>query len=265
MGPGGAVLALALACASPAGAAAQAAASAPAAVPPLPAGVLEALALSAGYVTSARTLEDDGEILAYAVEGEIEERSLSVFDVVHVTPVLDGRPAAVGDSLLVYRDGGELRHPESNAVLGTTVVPTGIAVVTSLEGDVASAMIVDAFAAVVVGQRVQRLARRPETAWPAGERAPGEGLVVGVRPSSAIIEPFAVVFLDLPAGGALVAGDEVALVRTEVEDGRRLPEVDIGAARVVDVGPDAATALVVRLARSDLQVGDRYRRLEVAP
>ena len=28
-------------------------------------------------------VDDDGEILAYGVEGEIEERSLSVFDVVH--------------------------------------------------------------------------------------------------------------------------------------------------------------------------------------
>jgi hypothetical protein len=255
-------MAAALAATAPAGAA-QTSVSTPA--PPLPAGVLEALALAAGYVAPARTLGDDGVILGYGAEGEIEERSLTVFDVVHVTPVLDGAPAVVGDSLLLYRDGGDLRHPETHAVLGRMVVPTGLAVVTSLEGDVASATIVDAFAPVVAGQRVQRVVRRPETAWPEGERAPGAGIVVGVRPRTAIVEPYAVVFLDLPAGSALAPGDEVALVRAPVEDGRRLPEIELGAARVVDVGPDAATALVVRLARSDLEMGDRYRRLETAP
>ncbi|HEY7530830.1 MAG TPA: hypothetical protein VIC56_09155 [Gemmatimonadota bacterium] len=235
------------------------------AAPSLPAGVLEALALSAGYVAPARTLDDDGEIVGYGAEGDIEERSLTVFDVVHVTPAIDGGPAAVGDSLLLYRDAGDLRHPESDAVLGRIVVPTGVAVVTSLEGDVASAVVVDAFAPVVAGQGAQRLVRRLETALPAGERAPGAGMVLGVRPRSAIVEPYAVVFLDLPAGGALAPGDDVALVRSVVEDGRRLPEVEIGAARVVDVGPDAATAIVTRLGRSDLEVGDRYRRLEPAP
>jgi hypothetical protein len=230
----------------------------------LPEAAIRALTVAAGYVTPASALADDGEVLASTTEGDIAERSLTVFDVIHVDPTFDGRTAAIGDSLLVYRDRGDLRHPESDDVLGRVVYPTGIAVVTSLEGDVASAVITHGFAPVVAGQRVQYLRER-QSPLPAGERLLGEGLVVGFRERVAILEPYSVIYLDLSAGSDLRAGEEVRLVRPASEEGRELPEIEIGTARVLDVGQAAATALVLELARSDLEVGDRYRSLSPGP
>jgi hypothetical protein len=225
---------------------------------------LRSAAIAAGYVSPEAALADDGRVIASATEGAIPERSLSVFDVVHLDAVFDGRPTAVGDTLLVYRRGRYLESPATHRGLGRVVYPTGMAVVRSIEGDVASAQLVDAFDAVLVGQSVQYLkpARSPV---PADERIPGEGLVVGFKDRSAIQPPFAVLYLDLAPGSDLRPGQELKLVRPDAVDGRTLPEIELGSARVLDVGEAAATAAVTALARSDLRVGDRYRAVERAP
>jgi hypothetical protein len=222
---------------------------------------LRATAIGAGYVSADAALEDDGRVLASATEGSLAERSLSVFDVIHVDLAFDGRAAVVGDTLLVYRRGRDLESPVSHADLGRVVYPTGLAIVTAVDKDVASARIVDAFHPVQVGQRVQYLKARP-SALPVGELAHAEGSVVGVRDRSAIQAPFAIIYLDLPAGSGLQVGQEVALLRPTFEDGRELPEIELGSALVLDVSATAATAAVTALDRSDLEVGDRYRTLE---
>lgn len=225
---------------------------------------LRSAAIAAGYVSPEAALEDDGRVIASATEGAMPERSLSVFDVVHLDAVFDGRPAAVGDTLLVYRRGRSLESPATHRSLGRVVYPTGVAVVRSTEGDVASAQLVDAFDAVQVGQSVQYL-KPAQSLVPADERVPGEGVVVGFKDRSAIQEPFAILYLDLPPGSDLRPGQELKLVRPDAVDGRTLPEIELGSARVLDVGEAAATAAVTALARSDLRVGDRYRAVERAP
>ena len=68
------------------GAAGPASAQTPAdAVAGPPEQALDKLAAAAGYVAPAEALEDDGEIVGSNTEGAIPDRSLSVFDVVHVT------------------------------------------------------------------------------------------------------------------------------------------------------------------------------------
>jgi hypothetical protein len=234
-------------------------AQAPAAPPPaFPEQALRAMTLAAGYVAPKASLEDDGRIVGSNTEGRIEERSLSVFDVVHVDRSFDGRGAAVGDTLLVYRDAGELQDPGTQASLGRVVYPTAVAVVTEVGADVASAVLTDAFAPVQAGQRVQYL-KPPAAVLPAGERTAGEGVVVGFRDRSAILEPYAVVYLDLARGGELAPGADVRLVRPATEGVRRLPDVEIGSARVLAVGETAATAVLLDLARSDLRIGDGYQ------
>jgi hypothetical protein len=222
---------------------------------------LRSAAIAAGYVSPEVSLEDDGAVLAAANEGSIPERSLTLFDFIHVDLEFDGRPATVGDTLLVYREEGDLENPASHRVLGRIVYPTGLAVVTSVGTDVASAVIVGAFDAVQIGQRVQFLKPR-QSPLPVGEQSGGEGIVLGLRDRSAIQPPFAIIYLDLPPGSALRPGQEIALVRPAEVDGRELPEIDIGSARVLDVGEAAVTAVVVALERSDLRSGDRYRPLE---
>ncbi|MBA2565892.1 MAG: hypothetical protein H0V09_10805 [Gemmatimonadetes bacterium] len=216
------------------------------------------LTLAAGYVAPAGALEDDGRVLASATEGALAERSLSVFDVLHLDPAFDGRPAAVGDSVLIYRDARELEHPETGETLGRIVYPTGIATVMSLAGDVASAILTEGFDAVTAGQRVQYVRNRAGN-FPAGERVPGSGRVIGLRDRRAIVEPYAVLYVDLPPGTDLAPGDLLEVHRPAAARGRELPEIRLGAARVLDVGPSAATAIVIQLDRSDLAVGDSYR------
>lgn len=218
---------------------------------------LRVVTVAAGYVARPIALENDGEVLASAAEGEVPERSLSTFDEIYLPLAFDGRPTAPGDSVLVYADGGELHHSRTGASLGRIVYPTGIAVVTSLGADVASAVLARSFAPVVVRQRVQYLGARAG-AVPVGEREGGEGLVVGFRDEAAIVEPYAVIYLDLLPGTGLRAGSKVMLVRSQAVKGRQLPEVEIGTARVLDVGESVATAIVLDLARSDLERGDRY-------
>jgi hypothetical protein len=222
---------------------------------------LRTAAIAAGYVAAESALDDDGRVLATATEGSLVERSLSVFDVIYVDRSFDGRVATVGDTLLVYKRGRELDSPDSDASLGRIVYPTGLGVVTAVGNDVASVEIVRAFHPVLVGQQVQYLKPGP-VALPEGERGTGEGRVVGLRDRSAIQEPFAIIFLDVPPGGGLQVGQPVALVRPAFQDGLALPEIEIGSALVLDVGATAATAAVTRLDRSDLTVGDSYRAVE---
>jgi hypothetical protein len=219
------------------------------------------LGIAAGYVAPKVALEDDGRVIASATEGDIPERSLTLFDVIHVDPVVEGRSLAPGDTLLVYRDAGDLQNPVDGKTLGRIVYPSGLAVVTDAQAEVASARIVAAFDAVQVGQAVQHL-KAAASPIPMGERAAGEGVVVGVRDAVAVLEPLGVIFLDLPAGSVPAVGQKVELVRPVRLDGRELPDLRIGYARVVDVGESAATAVVIQLDRSDLRLRDHYRPAE---
>jgi hypothetical protein len=197
-------------------------------------------------------------VIASQTEGDNPERSLTLFDTIDIDPVVEGQTVVLGDTLVVYRDAGDLESPATGTSLGRVVYPTGLAVVSEVQPDVASARLVAAYAPVIVGQRVQR-PKTPTNPIPVGEQPAGEGLVIGIRDPVAIVAPLAVIFLDLPSASPLAPGQTVALVRRVTSGGRELPEIRIGSARVVDVGQTAATAVVTSLIRSDLQAGDSYR------
>lgn len=223
--------------------------------------------LSVGWIDRARELRDAPRILGSDREGRIEERSLTIFDRIHLPLIVEGRALAPGDRVQLFRIPRRVVDPVTGEPLGDLVVPTGVAEVDGASGEIADAVVVEAFAPILAGDRVRRVTVADTIAPGAGEAVtPGaSGYVVEFQEEKAIHPPYDRLFLRREAGPGLGVGDAVELFRPgEVRNGRRLPDVSLARALVVRVDGDLAAAVLSQTYRSDLVVGDRFREVEEA-
>lgn len=217
--------------------------------------------LSVGWLDREREHRDAARVLASAHEGAIEERSLTKFDRLFVPREIDGRALQRGDRVQLFRADRPVVDPETDEPVGELVLATGVAEVDSLAGEVARAVVREAFRPVLVGDRVRRL---PATATaPTSTPADAEGYVVAFETPSTLQPPLSVLFLRTTRG-ALAPGDVVELYRPgEERNGRRLADARLGLAVAVRLDGGIVAAVLSDLYRADLAPGVRFR--EVAP
>lgn len=221
--------------------------------------------LSVGSVVDSDEIDDAGRILSTPLETVIRDQSLSPPDRIHVPRVIEGSALEPGDRLLLFQKARKIVDPVTEEALGTLLLPTGVAEVEGLEGEVATARLWRGFRPVQVGDRVRRVTPADTLPPMGGERARrAEGRLVAFQEEKALHPPFDVTFLRDDAR-ELTAGDVVLLFREEeTAGGRELPEVRLGLAVVVRPGRVAA-AVLTRMLRSDLVAGVRYRTTDEEP
>lgn len=225
-----------------------------------------AFLLSLGWL--APTREDAGAavILGSVGEGHTPDKSLTRFDRIFLPPVVEGRRMGVGEVIQLYRLEGIVTDPTTDERLGVLAVPTGVARVDSLAGEVVRATITDAFGPVLLGDRARPVAET-DTLWaaPASVSPIGaEGVVVVFQTPKAIVPPYDRVFIRRREGPVLAPGDRVWFYRPgPIREGFQLPELEIGRGVVVRTQGDVAVAILLDVRRADLMAGDRFR--EEAP
>lgn len=225
-----------------------------------------AFLLSLGWL--AQTREDTGAavILGSVGEGHSPDGSLTTFDRIFLPPIVEGRRMVPGDVVQLYRLERIVADPTTYERLGVLAVPSGVATVDSLAGEVIRATITDAFGPVLLGDRARPVAEA-DTIWvaPASVSPIGaEGVVVDFQTQKAIVPPYDRVFVRRREGPALMPGDRVWFYRPgPIRQGLQLPDLEIGRGVVVRTQGDVAVTILLDVRRADLTPGDRFR--EEAP
>ncbi|MFN2382886.1 MAG: hypothetical protein ABR559_01325 [Gemmatimonadota bacterium] len=232
--------------------------------------------LSVGRIVDPDGFDDQAVILGTTRELAIRELSLTPPDLVFVPRVLAGRPLEPGERIQFFELTRPVDDEESGARIGTLLVPTGIGRVDSLPGEVARVRITHAFLPILLGHRA-RLVTEADTLAAGWHESGVEGVaatghVLTFQDEKAIYPPFDKLFLwQHPWGGAatpdgLAPGDLVQLFRPgPVERGFQLPDILIGEAMVVRLDGRIAAAVITQVSRSDLGIGDLYRRIHRDP
>jgi hypothetical protein len=176
-------------------------------------------------------------------------------------------PVKVGETYVVYRTAGDVRHPVSGELLGYQSVVLGAARVVALDEKAASLVIVQANDVIergaMLGPWSEKAYRRVEST-PNGQAL--AGVIVG--PQTRIVTQIGeqqVVYVDRGEKDGIREGNVFTVVRAGDLYGKppdrpvwddSLPKEDIGQLLVIDVKERASTALVTRSVK-ELYVGDR--------
>lgn len=228
---------------------------------PVPALLEPDVLLAVGRLVESN--HDPEEVLGSEKEGQIEDRSLTVFDHVYVPLVVGERPVEPGDRLRTFRLGERVVDPVTGAPAGRVLAPTGVVVVDSLAHEVAVARVEHAFAAIEVGDGVEAVTTADTTAPRTAPVVGAEGYVLAFQEPKELHPTYDVVFLRLASPAALTPGSVVDILHPGGRrDGRRLPDVRGGRAMVVRVRGDVAAAVLYGVRRSDLEVGLPFRSVD---
>lgn len=210
---------------------------------------------------------DSAVVLGARKEHPIRERSLTIEDRLYIPSLVSGRPLGLSDMVQFFRITRSVRDPVTDEPLGRLRVPTGVGRVDSLAGGIARVRVTDAYLPILIGDLVRVVTEADTTrADGTGSTGPVEGYVVAFQQDKAIHPPFDVLFLRPSYPAAFGPGEVVLLHRPgPVVKGLQLPEILI--ARAVVVRPEGLlpAAVVMESYRSDLKVGDRFRREEPPP
>jgi len=216
----------------------------------------------AGFLARERDVRPVGRIserlFPSVIASDLPDQ-IQLYDRVYVT-LTDGG-IGVGDRLHFYRAHRAVRQH------GRIYRPTGIATVAAVEGGVATAVIVEVFDAMWVGDLAFPLAEFPV---PAGvQPVPEEGLraaIVAFQSESALFMPEDLAFLDIGAESGVREGDEfTAYLPPQRRGWGTRPSVDVARLQVVRVWDRTATARVVSLEYPALEPGLAVRRIARMP
>jgi hypothetical protein len=217
----------------------------------------------AGFLAHERDLTPLGRIAERHAPGLIEvdrPGRIQLNERVLLALVAAGSVRA-GDSLHLVRRGRGVRS------LGRVFHPTGIARVTAVEGNVATAVIDRVYGMITQGDLVLPLPAfdAPGEAAPVADAGP-EGRLLAFEEAAALHMTQDVAFIDLGYASGIRAGDEFAVYRAR--QARRwgvVPEVEIARLRVVRVDERTAAARVVALQHPALEAGLVVRRVARMP
>jgi hypothetical protein len=179
----------------------------------------------------------------------------------------DSASVKPGETYVVYRTAGDIRHPVTHELLGYQSVILGAARVVAVDDKAASLVIVQANDVIergaMLGPWTDKFFRRVE---PTPNGQPLQGLIVGGQ--TRVVTQFGeqqVVYVDRGEKDGVREGNTFTVVRSGDLYGEppdrptwdaTLPKEDIGQLLVVDVKERASTALVMKSVK-ELFVGDR--------
>jgi hypothetical protein len=174
-----------------------------------------------------------------------------------------GPRANLGDRVQLFRIERQVRP------WGYVIRPTGIATIAAVHEDVSTAVVIELFDRVLVGDKV-RLAdsfefERGVFAEPVASGPTGDLVAVQDEQPTVSIEDM--VFLSVGLEQGVAVGDEFELYvgRRRSQDGLRLPEEHVAVGRVVRVTERTATLRVLEMRHATIDVGVRARTVRKMP
>jgi LysM repeat protein len=145
---------------------------------------------------------------------------------------------------------------------------TGMATIADIQGNVATAVIVDLYDVVSIGDLVMPAPRFPVPVGIMPQPREGlEGRVVGFEMDATLVPTQAIAFIDLGAASGLVEGDVFVAYLPERRDrrGALTPAVDVAQLQVVRVLERTAAVRVVSLEHPRLEAGMPVRLVAKMP
>jgi len=158
-----------------------------------------------------------------------------------------------GDLYSVFTEGREVRHPLTRELLGYQVEERGTLIIEEVHAEVASGRILDSVREMERGAKlVPAKPVQKEVALKQAQSAM-EGLIIAARDNRSALSSNDVIYVDLGADDGLEVGNmlmisrprtasELGIQATEV----RLPDLLLGAAVVVGLKEQTASALIIK-------------------
>jgi hypothetical protein len=217
----------------------------------------------AGFLARERDVRPVGYLadrLSPSVTRSELAAQIQLYDQVYIAlAAADGvRP---GDRLHFFRPGREVRRH------GRIFQPTGIATIAAVERDVATAVVIQIYGAMTVGDLALPLPNFPVPAGvaPLAEAGPA-GTIVAFQSLNALHMTQDIAFLDVGHGVGIREGDEFAVyLPAERRRWGVRPEVEVARLQVVRAGDRISAARVVTLEYPALEPGLAVRRVARMP
>lgn len=175
----------------------------------------------------------------------------------------DGEPPEPGDRMLIFRVERRVEP------YGFVIRPTGLATIAAVHEDVSTAVVIEVYDRVQIGDQVKLAERHDErpgvfaeavASGPTGETV----ALLDLQPVAAVED---VVFIDLGRDEGIMVGDEFELYAhsRRSSEGLRLPEEHIGYARVVRVTERTSTLRVLTMRHPTVDAGVPVRLVRRMP
>ncbi|MDT8440115.1 MAG: LysM peptidoglycan-binding domain-containing protein [Desulfuromonadales bacterium] len=171
-----------------------------------------------------------------------------------------------GDQYELIELGPEIVHPVSRQKIGNQTVKLGTVEITGLAEHVAVARVVHSAREILRGAKLRKAVTTPERIPLVPADRLLAGYVVSADQGKIALGQWDVIQIDLGAGDGLQVGNALNIVRDRsatrfaAERGRvPLPDLDLGDAVVVEVGPRFASALITRIGNVPIYRGDRVQ------
>ncbi|MBA4156331.1 MAG: LysM peptidoglycan-binding domain-containing protein [Gemmatimonadetes bacterium] len=217
----------------------------------------------AGFLALERDVRPVGQIAERIFPSVVTlelPSQIQLYDKVFIT-LADAGTARIGDRLQFYRPGRAVRQH------GRIFEPTGIATIAALDGNVATAVIVQVFDAVTVGDLAFPVADFPVPPGVSPIAATGlEGTILAFQNPHALQATQGIAFLNLGEGSGVGEGDEFVAYRPAQRRrwGTR-PEVEVARLQVVRSGERTAAARVLSMDYPALEPGLAVRLVARMP
>lgn len=175
----------------------------------------------------------------------------------------DGEPPEPGDRMLLFRVERRVRP------YGFVIRPTGLATIAAVHEDVSTAVIIEIYDRVQIGDQVKLAERHDERpgvfAEPVSNGPTGRTVALLDQQPVPSVEDF--VFVDLGRNEGIMVGDEFELFvqSRRSGEGLRLPEEHVGYARVVRVTGETSTLRVLKVRHPTVDAGMPVRLVRRMP
>jgi LysM repeat protein len=227
--------------------------------------------LRAGEFYSAGFLTEDQKLSYGEVLGDVEPpmvanlqapSTANQFSRIGIVPP-KGATYQVGDSFIVAR------RITSYAGYGDVIVPTGLVRVIGVTPQQATALVLEQYGRIRIGQVALPLERfTPGGSARAVPVADGiEAKVIQARSQNVLTEQQTILFLDKGRVDGVAAGDVFELWRTPQErwDAATTVAEPMGRLQIVRVGEHTSSALVVRVISADIKPGTTAKQVAKLP
>jgi hypothetical protein len=237
-----------------------------------PFGALDAAEVSDDFMLEIPTLQgvsfvtDDTLKASGALMGNHEENYWTVQGQRSIVSVGEGQ-AHVGDAFTVFRVRRELRHPDTNALLGYFVQILGKAEITQLLPETSWMRITESWSEMQPGDRVMPFVEEPAAISEVRVGQAVSGEIVAFEPYRLRVGDRDFVILDQGTRSGIVPGRRLVVYRAgrQVRDPlssnlMMVPDDVVGEVFVVKSGEKTSLALVTRSDR-EFVVGDSFRNM----
>ncbi len=202
--------------------------------------------ISSGYI--AESIESKGEII-----GAPNERT--IFGKDNYTYIKTINSTKIGDRFYIIHSTGEVKHPETGAMMGYLIEVVGVAEVIGEESDQTKVKIIASFGEVTVGDLLNDYYEIEQPFLVDNPRTPTiSGFIVAAKQRRILNAQYDIVYIDRGRKDGIEIGD---IVSTISKNKSNIPN---GIIQIISTKEKTATA-IIRKCEKEVKPGDKIGRL----